>query len=301
MSKDVYARLCVIMAKRGGMYPGMDIPEFYELVQELFTPQQAAISNDLPRGFNSADVIAAAVGQSLDEVAPALEEMADKGLCMSIKKGDTMRYAGPPFVPGIFEYQFMRGTDTEKDRKLARLIRNYKEAVNKQSKPQPDRFPAMRVITVNRTIKAGNTIHTYDQVKQYIENMEPLAVSTCYCRHQAKLIDASSHCGKPDDVCLQFGYGPSSLLIAIWGARLIKTRHCQFWIGPRKRGLCIAPTIARKLIFCATVAPVTALFSKMRWHTPSPGWRLTQDSCRYGILSSVPPAKPASSAVPWKP
>ena len=38
MSKEIYAKLCETMAKRGGMYPGVDIPEFYELVQELFTP-----------------------------------------------------------------------------------------------------------------------------------------------------------------------------------------------------------------------------------------------------------------------
>ena len=52
MGEDVYQKLCETMARRGGLYPGMDIPEFYELVQELFTPEEAAVCNAQPRGFS---------------------------------------------------------------------------------------------------------------------------------------------------------------------------------------------------------------------------------------------------------
>jgi len=38
-----------VMTKRGGSYAGMDIPEFYALVQELFTPDEAELNNALPR------------------------------------------------------------------------------------------------------------------------------------------------------------------------------------------------------------------------------------------------------------
>ena len=44
MSDDVYKRLCEEMARRGGRYPGKDIPEFYSLVEELFTKDEAAIA-----------------------------------------------------------------------------------------------------------------------------------------------------------------------------------------------------------------------------------------------------------------
>jgi len=123
-------------------------------------------------------------------------------LCETMaNKGGTLLYSVPPFVPGKFEYQFMRGSATARDKKLARLIQNYKAAMDKVKKPTDGVFPAMRVIPVDKTIEANNIIHTYDQVKSYIETNEPLAVSTCYCRHQAKLIDEQSHCGVPDEVC----------------------------------------------------------------------------------------------------
>ena len=36
------------MKKRGGRWSGMDIPEFYEMVEELFTPEEAEVNNTLP-------------------------------------------------------------------------------------------------------------------------------------------------------------------------------------------------------------------------------------------------------------
>jgi hypothetical protein len=212
MTAKIYYRLCETMQNRGGMYPGMDIPEFYELAEVLFSPEEAAVSIGLPRGFHTAGEIAEGMQKEVEWVTPLLEAMAGKGLCFSLKKGETTLYAGLPFVPGIFEYQFMRGTNTERDRRLARLIQKYKTAVDAGRKPLKNVFPAMRVIAINQAVKAENRIHTYGQVKHYIEIYDPLAVSTCYCRHQAKLVDEASHCGKPDDVCIQFGTGAAFVI-----------------------------------------------------------------------------------------
>ena len=102
MAEEVYKALCKIMAKRGGMFPGMDIPEFYELAAVLFTPQEAAVSNVMPHGFSTAAVIAEALGKRDEEITPVLEEMADKGLCFSDNKDGVVRYAGPPVCPRYF-------------------------------------------------------------------------------------------------------------------------------------------------------------------------------------------------------
>jgi Pyruvate/2-oxoacid:ferredoxin oxidoreductase delta subunit len=131
--------------------------------------------------------------------------MADKGLCSAGKMGDTTFYGSLPFVPGIFDLQYMRGTNTEKDKRLAKLIHDYKSAVDAVTGPPKITFPTTRVISVDRTIKGGNTIHTYDQVASYIEKNDPIAVSTCYCRQEEKLIDEHDDCGKPNEVCMQFG------------------------------------------------------------------------------------------------
>jgi 2-oxoacid:acceptor oxidoreductase delta subunit (pyruvate/2-ketoisovalerate family) len=183
----------------------MEIPEFYALAEELFTPEEANVFLAIPRGYHPASTIAAQMGKREEEVVPILEAMADKGLCAAGKMGDTIFYGSLQFMPGIFEFQFMRGTKTEKDKTLAKLIHDYKAAVNAIQGPPKVTFPTTRVITVDRKIQADNTIHTYDQVASYVDKYDPLAVSTCFCRHEAKLIDENDDCGKPNEVCMQFG------------------------------------------------------------------------------------------------
>lgn len=202
----VYKELCQTMAKRGGMYPGQDIPEFYALTQVLFTPDEAAICNAMPRGVFTIETLAEQTSRPVEEIRSLLEAMADKGLCMSVVVGDTRLYGGPPFVPGIFEFQFMRGTSTDRDKTLARLIHEFKSAVNASRAGKTISFPLQRVIPVDRKVQTGTKVHTYDQVATYIEKYHPIAVSTCFCRHEGKLLTGED-CGQPNEVCMQFGLG----------------------------------------------------------------------------------------------
>jgi hypothetical protein len=49
MSQQVYKELYEIMKDRRGPYTGVEIPEFYDLVEELFTPQEAEVNNVMTR------------------------------------------------------------------------------------------------------------------------------------------------------------------------------------------------------------------------------------------------------------
>jgi len=271
MAEEVYRMLCKTMEKRGGMFPGMDIPEFYELVQELFTTEEAAVTSAMPRGFSPAGVIAGEMGKTEEEIASILEKMADKGLCISGKKGETAIYGGPPFVPGIFEFQFLRGTETEKDKKLSKLIGDYKAAFNAVQGPTKESFPSMRVITVDRTIKAENQIHTYDQVASYIESYEPLAVATCYCRHQAKLIDEKDHCGKPDDVCMQFGRSAQFVIDRGMGRKITKEEAIDVLKRSEEAGLVHCSNNRQEVDFLCNCCSCHCVILKNAIAQPKPG------------------------------
>ena len=204
MSQQVYRELFEVMKNRRGPYTGIDIPEFYELVEELFTPQEAEVNNAMPAKPAAADEIAAEMDRDGDEIKAILETMADKGLCKTWLKNDVRVYTGEPFVPGIFEYQFMSGKVTERERRIAGLIHSYKQAFSTAMGDVKMTFPTSRVITVDKTIDAGNTVHTYDQVSTYIERNETIAVGTCYCRQTASLVGEDIH-DMPLDVCMWFG------------------------------------------------------------------------------------------------
>ncbi len=80
MEEQVYQELCQKMAKRGGRFPGMDIPEYYNLIKELFTPEEAAVFNAIPKGYHPTDTIAASLDRNEQEISSILEQMADTAL-----------------------------------------------------------------------------------------------------------------------------------------------------------------------------------------------------------------------------
>ena len=202
MSEQVYHDMVEIMGRRGLGFAGKDIPEFYPLVEALFTPEEAAINNAMPQKTFTAAEMAEIMGMSEAEIAPKLKTMADKALCQSFLKGDLRLFRAAPFVPGILEFVFISGGETERDKKLAKLIYAYKEAFTAES-PMVVPFPMQRVITVDETVEAGNKVHTYDQAKTYIEQNDKIAVGTCYCRHAAHLRGEDTH-GMPMQACLFF-------------------------------------------------------------------------------------------------
>ncbi len=274
MSETVYHELCEVLAKRRGRYPGKDIPEFYNLVEELFTPEEAAVYNAIPKGFHPAEAIAKEMGKEATEVSPILEGMAYKGLCTAGSMGGVTFYSAPTFVPGIFEFQFMRGTHTEKDKRLAKLIHAYKAALDAEQGPSKVTYPTTRVIPVDRKIQAENTIHTYHQVASYIEKYHPLAVSTCFCRHEAKLIDENDNCGKPDDVCMQFGMGAQFVIDRKMGRQISKEEAMEILKQTEEAGLVHAAINRQEIDFLCNCCSCHCMILKTALAQPKPGLSL---------------------------
>jgi len=223
MTEAAYRELLAVMQKRGGSYAGLDIPEFFNMVEELFTPQQAEMNNALPQKPATAARIAELVAKSEAETEEILESMADSGLCSAHRRDGTVYYGGAIFMPGILEWQFLPGKTTERDKKKARLIDAYKkahDAIRPLSEATPT-FAGTRVITVDRTIDEDSTVHTYDQVKTYIEKNDLIGVAACYCRHKAVLLEEDTH-GMPIQVCMSFGPGVDFMVERLGGRKLTK-------------------------------------------------------------------------------
>jgi predicted transcriptional regulator len=225
MGQQVYKELYEVMKSRRGPYTGVEIPEFYDMVEELFAPQEAEVNNVMSRKPATAGDIAGEMNRDENEIKAILETMADKGLCRTFLKEDVRLYQGEPFMPGIFEYQFMSGKTTDRDKKIARLTQAYKKAFNAVKGDAKMTFPITRVITVDRTIEAGNTVHTYDQVSSYIDKNDMIGVGTCYCRHAAKLVDEDTH-DMPMEVCMWFG-NMAEYAVDRLGARKMTTAEAK--------------------------------------------------------------------------
>jgi len=235
MSEQVYKDMIPVMNRRALAFGGMDIPEFYRVAKALFSPEEAEINNAMPAKTFSAADLAKIMGREEAELAPKLKAMADKGLCNSFLKGELRLFRPAPFVPGIFEFVFMRGTTTERDKELARCILEYKQAWEAKA-PIVIPYPLQRVITVNETIAAGNQVHTYDQFKTYIEQNEVIGVATCYCRHAALLRGEDTH-GMPMQTCFLFGRTAQYGIECLGAQKLTKAQAYAILDDCEKAGL----------------------------------------------------------------
>ena len=272
MPHPAYQQMLGVMQSRRGPYAGLDIPEFYALVEALFTPEQAELNNALPKRPVTAEALARQMQRPKRQVQEVLETMADNGLCATFSINGRRCYKSLPFMPGIFEYQFMPGLFSERHKEIARLIKAYKTAFETAQGVKRITFPTTRVIPVDKTIQAGNVIHTYDQVVSYIEKYDPVGVGTCYCRHAARLRGEDIH-NMPMEVCLWFGKSAEYAIERLGGRKLSKTEALALLDRCEAAGLV---HMSRN-----TAEDIDFLCNCDRWHCevvthvlkqPRPGW-----------------------------
>lgn len=236
MVQKVYRELFEVMKNRKGPYAGLDIPEFFALMEQLFDPEEAEINNVLSLKPATAEEIAGRTGRSVEEVSGILERMAFKGLCGASKTSDNVLYRGLSFMPGIFEFIFIGGGKSEREKKLAHLIYAYKKAYSEIRGVEKITYPVTRVIPIAKTIRADNVIHTYDQVVSYIEKYDSIGIGACYCRHTAELRGEELH-GMPVGVCMWFGEIADNLTERLGGKRVTKAEAREIVDRCEKAGL----------------------------------------------------------------
>ncbi|UCD58630.1 MAG: 4Fe-4S binding protein [Candidatus Hydrogenedentota bacterium] len=175
---------------------------FIELLKTLFNEDEAEVALDLPIFPTPLPSICEMLGRDEVELKPILESMADKGLAYHRKQEGKDIYSLLPLVPGIFELQFMKGEVNERTKKLADLFDDMW-----RSGWAEDLFASKtqmaRVIVMEKEIPGGVEVFPYERVSKFIEDADYLALAVCYCRHEMELLGKS--CGRPKDVCLQFG------------------------------------------------------------------------------------------------
>ncbi len=210
MDQKILKELCNNLNNRGGSIPAYPIPEMFTLLEALFTEEEAKVACEMPPTATSLRDLADILSRPAEDIFPLLESMADKGVVATRKKDDVVLYKLLPVAPGIFEFQFMRGGDTDRDRYLARLLRGYVDAAAMQLKKDfsvPENItPFMRVIPVEETINPQQRVYTFEQISQYIDSADAIAVGHCYCHHEAYLLGKEA-CDAPEFRCMNFGPG----------------------------------------------------------------------------------------------
>jgi len=255
MQDPVYDKLIEALNMRGGGLPAIKCPEFYAILDELFTPEEGALASQMPMNPVSAADLAAEMGRDPGEVERLLEGMANKGLVSSDERGGVMEYNLMQMLPGIFEMQFVKGEVNDRAKRIAHLFEDYFTGMFQKVQEggtgmQFPQFPWARVIAVEAEVPAGVEIQPYDRVSQHIENAEYIGVVNCACRHNGELMGRP--CDKPKEICMGLGAGAKSLAQRGFGRLLSKEEARQMLALAEEAGLvhCVSNTRGNTEFIC---------------------------------------------------
>ncbi len=239
MSENIYFKLGERL-NQGPMKMPLVEP-FLDLLREFYTEEQAALAAALPLGAPKARDLAKQLNRDEKELTDLLESMADGGLVFALKNEvGEYEYSLLQFVPGVVEFQLMKGTDTPKDRKIARMFEDMMKnmakmmsAAKKDAKPVKDKIPkpvkdkmpkpVFRTVTVEQELPAGSEIYPYEKLTELIEKETSFAAAKCYCRHHDYLIDKPCRVeGVPEYSCLSVGRMADYLVERKFGKRITR-------------------------------------------------------------------------------
>jgi ferredoxin len=185
----------------------------YEILKELYTPDEAELVVRMPYGLSALDRIAAVTGRSEAELQPMLDRLAEKGLVMDLLAGDAIRYMPSPMVIGLFEFTMMRTRGELDLAQWADLFRRYLDreffAANFGDGQQ---VSVMRSIPHQGSVEDSEytEILDYERAAAIVETHDAFAIGICSCRHE-KRHTGEVECGVPLDTCTTFGYAAETM------------------------------------------------------------------------------------------
>lgn len=242
--RDPHQELAKYLNTLPAGYPPTENGLEIQLLQRLFTKEEAALALHLSLINASPSVIARRAGLPPAPVTQMLSEMAQKGLvAVHYEENVAVSYAIHQFVIGFWEGQVNR---LDKD-----TIALFEEYGPTWFKAGPWRkFPQVRTIPINQAISVTTEVMAYESAKEILQSKKLIAVQNCICRQERALMGQG--CGKPMETCLSFD-GAARSSIATGKAREISyTEALGLLEQANKAGLVLQPANSQNPIFmCA--------------------------------------------------
>lgn len=200
------------LARRFGRFPYNTVINdlFLEMLELLFTEEEAEVTAAFPALPVTAARLASKVDQTEAETASILDRLAERGLILAFGEGRTRRYTLVPVVPGLFEMQMCCAPETPAARRFAELYEEYFVRENVPSSMERP-FSFVKVVPIGKSVANSIGVLPTDSLREAVDRHKVWALArSCACRHQRGLIGRS--CGLPREVCMGFG-GFAEMLI----------------------------------------------------------------------------------------
>ncbi len=213
MSEDIYMKLGERLNRNQVKLPMID--PVLAFLREVFTEEQARLGAEFPIGAHSLRSLADLLKRDEADLERLLEEMADEGLVfVEGRESEEKKYSLSPFAPGIFEFQSLRGEETDKVKRRLALIREIHEGLealagdlfkNPEVANEALGTPGLRTLAVESELPAGSRVATWEQISEIVKREESFAVGTCACRHEKSVNGEPCEIDAPKEACIYFG------------------------------------------------------------------------------------------------
>jgi len=200
MSDASYKKLARVLDTLPNGFPATEDGIELKILKKIFTPEEAELFCHLKLSFETTEQIADRIDMPLEELAPKLETMEEKGQIFGVDLGEVKLYKMLPWVFGIYEMQM-----PHLDREMAEMCEAYAETFGKQffeNKPQ-----LMQVIPIESEIEGEHQTLSYERVSNIIENSQSFMVMDCICKKEKALM--GEPCDRPMRVCTAYAPIPN--------------------------------------------------------------------------------------------
>jgi len=246
MTNDIYVKLTERLNQFESKVP--PVASFYELLEELYTPEEANLAIKFPEGSFTSGELADALKKDEAELAEFLEIMANNGQVFVVKTeaGDN-KYELAPWMPGVIEFTIIRRMDTPKIKTILKLVEAMAKEARALAEPLmgdidalkamlPD--PHVRTLPIDEALPDKREVYPYENLLEIIEKEESFAAMRCCCRHMAEYRDDPCHVdGIPEYSCLGFGVVADFIVDREFGKRITKEECKEILETCSKAGL----------------------------------------------------------------
>jgi len=216
LDEKIWIKVIRAILKTGG-YPFPINDNLMELTQILLTEEEAQFLL-IFRIKNSLNINQIKAKTDLDEdlLEKMLNQLMDKGIIVGVlsRSRELMVYHLNNYLPGIFEYTFMKGGTGERDKKIAHIFERLDKDLTELFQKNYDRNveqlrkipPGDRIVPIEETIDVQpEVVLQFEEISKLINKFDNISVAICYCRHHKDLLDDHCKIDAPKLTCMQLG------------------------------------------------------------------------------------------------
>ncbi|MBI4729468.1 MAG: 4Fe-4S dicluster domain-containing protein [Acidobacteria bacterium] len=211
-----------------------------EILEILFSPEEAALAARMPVAPAGLDSIARRVGIPAEELRPRLDAMADKGIVMDLPNpngGETKYLLSPPVV-GFFEYSMMRATDTVPKKRMAEALNAYTHGDPTFAREAFGHETLLGRALVHETALGKDDLPDvldWERATSIVEEARSISITLCYCRHKAEHL--GTQCDAPVESCMGFNLGADFLVRRGFARAVDRAEAMDVLTASREAGL----------------------------------------------------------------